>query len=175
MTLDQKIQLGSAIGTWIAGFATLFAVLVSLNLARKAERIRLKASVGVRLLFEGNGTPAEEHVAFSIVNLSNRPVIIDSVGWRIGRKRNMRFAIQPLHGRYTEQYPKRLEHGEKASFLVSFKEIPNWIHEFSSDFIQDISKRNLKTLRALIHTSVGETIQVKPESSLLNKIREVQG
>jgi hypothetical protein len=48
MTLDQKIQISIAIGTWLAGIATFFAVIVALSLSRRAEKVRLKVSVGLR-------------------------------------------------------------------------------------------------------------------------------
>ena len=74
MTLVQKIQIWNAIGAWFAGIATFFAVLVSLYLARKSERLNLKASVGIRLIFEGDGSPAEENVLLTI-----HSVVVDVV------------------------------------------------------------------------------------------------
>jgi hypothetical protein len=172
MTLDQHIQLWNAIGTWVAGAATLAAVIVSLRLALRAERIRVRTTVGVRLVFAGDGTPAEEHVGFTIVNLGDRPVTVNSVGWRVGRGKSARHSIQPLYGQYTPQYPKQLAHGEQATFMVSFLALPSWPKEFATGFVQDLSQKNLRTLRALIHTSVGETIEVKPEENLLRRLRE---
>ncbi len=170
MTLDQQIQVWNVIGTWLAGFATFLAVVVSLHLARKAESIRLKVNVGIRLVFAGDGTPAEEHIGFSIVNLGTRNVNIISVGWSVGKK-DKRFCIQPVRGQYTEQYPKWLAHGEGASFLHSFKDSPNWTADFASGFVKDTGDRNLKTLRALIHTSIGKTIEVVPEKNLLERLQ----
>ncbi len=171
MTLDQEIQIWNAAGTWVAGIATFLAVVVSLHLARKADSINIKANVGVRLLFEGDGTPAEENVGFVVTNLGAKPVNVVSVGWSIGKRKNKRYCIQPVAGRYTQQYPKLLAHGEQASFLVSFKAAPNWVKEFASGFVQDTSEQNLRTLRALINTSVGEAIAVVPETNLLDKLR----
>lgn len=175
MTLDQKIQIWNAVGTWLAGIATFLAVLVSLHLARKADSVRIKATVGIRLVFAGDGTPAEEHVGITVVNQGDRPVTINSVGWRIGKRKKARFCVQPVSGQYTHQYPKQLLHGEQASFLVSFKAVPGWPKEFATGFIEDVGGRNLKTLRALIHTSVGQPIEVVPESSLLEKLRVAVG
>ena len=72
MTFDQKIQVWNAVGTWMAGVATFLAVLVSLYLARKGDAVNIKANVGVRLVFAGDGSDAEEHVGFDIVNLGYR-------------------------------------------------------------------------------------------------------
>ena len=95
MNLDQKIQIWNAVGTWLAGIATFLAVLVSLHLARKAEMVKIKTDVGIRLVIAGDGTPAEEHLGFSIVNLGDRPVNIVSVGWSIGKGKLKRFCVQP--------------------------------------------------------------------------------
>jgi len=172
MNLDQQIQIWSVVGTWLAGAATLGAVIVSLHLARRAERIRVRANVGIRLVFAGDGTPAEESVGFTIVNLGDRTVTVNSVGWSVGRRRRARFCIQPLKGQYTSHCPRQLMHGEQATFMVSFLEYPDWPKEFANGFIQDLSPKNLRTLRAIFHTSVGEQIQVAPEENLLHRLRE---
>ena len=172
MTLDQNLQLWNVIGTWVAGLGTLAAVIVSLHLARKGDRIRLRTSVGIRLIIAGDGTPAEENVGFTIVNIGDRTVTVNSVGWRVGKGKTARHCIQPLYGVYTPQYPRQLLHGEQVTFLVSLLALPAWPKDFATGFIQDISLKNLSTLRAQIHTSVGETIEVKPEESLFERLRE---
>jgi hypothetical protein len=50
MTLDQKIQIWVAVGTWVAGLATLAAVIVALRLAKQVEKVKLKVQVGLREL-----------------------------------------------------------------------------------------------------------------------------
>ena len=175
MTLDQQIQVWNAVGTWLAGIATFAAVVVSLHLARKADSIRLQANAGIRHVFAGDGTPAEEHVGISVVNIGDRPVTINSIGWRIGKGKKARHFIQPVVGQYTHQYPKQLVHGEQASFLVSFKAMPGWPKDFATGFVQDLRPRNLQTLRAVIHTSVGKSIEVVPENNLLERLREAAG
>jgi len=172
VTVDQQIAVWNAVGTWVAGIATLCAVLVSLHLARRSERIRIRGSAGIRLITEGDGTPAEQHVQISAVNHGDRVVIVNSVGWRVGKRDDTRFCIQPVSGRWTQDYPKQLAHGEQASFLVSFKATPEWPTHFARTFVRDISDKNLKTLRALIYTSLGQTIEVVPEPDLLKKLRE---
>ena len=37
MTFEQKVQLWMVVGTWVAGLATLAAVMTSLYFARSAE------------------------------------------------------------------------------------------------------------------------------------------
>ena len=171
MTLDQQINVWNAVGTWVAGVATFSAVLVSLYLARRSEHIRIKVTAGIREIYAGDGTPAEEHVEISVVNHGDRVVTVNSVGWKISTRKNARFCIQPVSGKWTQDYPRQLAHGEQATFLVSFKATPNWLSDFAKGFVGDMSNKNLKTLRALVHTSLGQTIEAIPESNLLEKLR----
>ena len=56
--------------------------------------------------------------------------------------------------------------------MVSFLATPNWLRDFSTGFIKDVSDGSLKTLVALIHTSVGQTIEIPPESGLIRRVKE---
>jgi hypothetical protein len=172
VNLDQKIQLWNAVGTWVAGLGTLAAVIVSLYLASRSDRVKLRVNVGLRVIFAGDGSPAEEQVGFSVANLGDRPVTITSVGWRVGRGTAARFCVQPLYGVYTANCPKQLQHGDQATFLVSLLALPTWPKDFAKGFVGDLSERNLKTLRALVHTSIGETIEVRPDENLLKRLRD---
>lgn len=175
MTVDQQINIWNAVGTWVAGIATFAAVVVSLYLARRSERLRIKATAGLRQVFAGDGTPAEDHVQISVVNHGDRTVIVNSVGWKIGTGKTARYCVQPVSGRWTQDYPKQLAHGETGSFLISFLATPDWPTHFAKSFIRDVSPKNLKTLRALVHTSLGQTVEVVPEGNLLRKLREAAG
>lgn len=55
--------------------------------------------------------------------------------------------------------------------MVSFVLMPNWATEFAQGFVRDCSDKSLKTLRAQVHTSVGQTVEVKPETPLLELIK----
>ena len=172
MTLDQKIQVWVAVGTWFAGIATAAAVLVALYLANRVEKVKLKAYVGIRELFRGDGSPAEDHLVINVTNHGERRVNINSVGWAVGKGKQRRFSIQSVAGAYSKQYPLKLEYGEDASFMVSFVLVPNWEREFATRFVRDLSDKNLRTVVAQIHTSVGQTIEVKPESGLLEDLKK---
>lgn len=175
MTLDQQINVWNAVGTWLAGTATFAAVVVSLYLARRSERLRVKTTAGLRQVFAGDGAPAEEHVQISVVNHGDRTVIVNSVGWKIGAGKNTRHCIQPVSGKWTQDYPKHLAHGETGIFLVSFQATPDWPAHFANSFIRDLSPKSLKTLRAVVHTSLGQTVQAVPENGLLQRLREAAG
>ena len=170
MNFDQKIQLWLLIGTWVAGLATLLAVITSLCLARRAERVRLKIWVGIRILVPGTGAPGDEHVCFNVTNIGERPVAINLISWVIGRRKKRKYGIQTLSGPLTKQYPETIAHGQDAMFTVSLSETPNWARHLL-DTLDDPSGGSLGTLRAQIHTSVGQTFDVEPESALLDRLR----
>lgn len=171
MTFDQKVQLWMVVGTWVAGVATLLAVMTALYLARRGEKVRLRIFVGIREVFRGDGSPHEDHVCFHVTNVGERPVTITTLGWVVGRRKKRKYCIQPLSGSWTKQYPAELTHGQDARFMVSLSETPNWESDFSTRFINDSSGQSLKTLRAQIFTSVGQTFEVKPESGLIDQLR----
>ena len=166
------VQIGLLLGTWTAGLATVAAVCVSLYLARRGEKVRLRIFVGLRMTVPGDGSPPEEHVCFHVTNLGERPVSIQSVGWVVGKRRKRKNCIQPLSGRWTTQCPTEIKYGQDVRFMVSLSETPNWVRDFSVGFINDPSGQLLKTLRAQIFTSVGKTFEVKPESGLLERLRQ---
>ena len=173
MTFDQKVQLSLVVGTWVAGLATLLAVMTSLYLARRGERVRLKIWVGVRELLGGDGSPQDECVCFNVTNVGERPVVVNLVGWVVGRGKKRKYCVQTLSGPLTKQYPMELTHGKDAMFTVSLSSTPNWTSDFCARFINDPSGRSLKTLRAQIFTSVGQTVEVKPETGLVDRLRLV--
>ncbi|MGA8027976.1 MAG: hypothetical protein WB992_12610 [Bryobacteraceae bacterium] len=172
MTLDQKIQVWVAIGTWLSSIGTIAAVIVALYLARRGEEVRLNVEVGLMQVVMGDGTPFQEHVGINVTNLGERPVTVNTVGWAIGKGKKRGFAIQPLNSPHSAQYPIELAHGKSASFLVSFDVMPDWKRQFATGFVKDLSDKSLKTLVAQVHTSLGKTFDAHPRKDLLDALRE---
>ena len=71
-----------------------------------------------------------------------------------------------------DNFPKKIEHGETASFMISLSESPDWYEYFSKFFVDEGYTYKVKTLRAQIHTSIGHTENVAPEKNLLDKLEE---
>ncbi|MGI9073719.1 MAG: hypothetical protein ACR2JB_20940, partial [Bryobacteraceae bacterium] len=173
MTLDQEIQVWCVICAWVSGIGALTAVVTALYLRRRVEKVRLNAHAGLRVVILGDGSPFQRHLAISATNLGERPVTVNSVGWVIGKGKKKRYALQTVSGPHTRQYPVELAHGKTADFLVSFDVTKNWVADFATDFVQDLSDKSLKTLFAQLHTSVGQTINVRPEKDLLDELKKV--
>ena len=169
MTFEQIVQLGMLIGTWFAGLATLAAVLTALYFARRGEKVRLKIYVGIRQLIRGDGSPGEDHVCFNVTNVGERPVIITTAGWVVGKRKKRKYCIQFFESG-PQQCPVELTHGKTANLMFSLAGPPDWVRGFKK-FLDDTSDQSLKTLRAQVFTSVGQTFEIKPEDPLIERLR----
>lgn len=169
MSFDQTMRIIEIAGTWFAGVGTFAAAAIAIWLARRSEQVKLQAYVGLRILF-GTGV-REDCLVFCVTNIGERPVTVNSIGWSIGKGKNRMASIQTLSNSSPDQYPKKIDHGESAMFMVKFAESPGWITEFVERFVSD---RPLKTLRAQIHTSVRYTEVLKPEENLIMQLQEAQ-
>jgi hypothetical protein len=83
-----------------------------------------------------------------------------------------RFCIQVFDGPHIfDQYPIQLAQGKQAPFMISFRAAPDWPRDFLTNFVEHSS---LRTLRAQIHTSVRQSIEVVPAESLMRRLRSVR-
>ena len=167
LSFDQTMQILDVLGAWVAGLGAFAAAVVALWIALRAEKVKLESSVGLRLIV-GDGV-SQECLEFSVTNIGERPVNVSSLGWCIGRWKNKRGCIINPNCLSPNQFPNKIEYGEMASFMVNFSESPDWMQDFSRDFI---SKDSIDSLRARIHTSVGYTKYVKPEKELLKRLKD---
>lgn len=173
MPCEQTMQILTVLGAWIGGIGSLTAAVTALWLARRGGRVRLRSSVGIRVLLGGHRR-REELLPITTTNVGERPVTIDGIGWRIGsRKKNRMYATQTFTNRLTDQCPKKLEHGETASFRVFLSDSPHWLGELARDFVDPQAGRPASTLRAQIFTSVGHTEIVVPESGLVERLEGI--
>ena len=167
MTFEQKVQLWMVVGTWVAGLATFAAVVTSLYFARSAEKVRLRIFVGIRTLIRGDGSFGEDFVCLNVTNVGERPATITTVGWVVGKRKKRKHYIQKLFQPGSQQCPFELKHGENANLMIS---TAAWVTDFKK-FLDDTSDQSLKTLRAQVFTSVGQTSEIKPEGSLIDLLR----
>lgn len=172
MSFDEVVQVLHVLGAWIAGAGSLTAAIIALWLARRSEKVKLNSFVGVRVMMGGD-SPTEKLLEIRTTNTGDRPVIIESVGWRIGSGKSMKVAVQTFSNRLSDQCPKKIDHGETASFRIFFSE-SDWLKDFADNFVEDVSEKRLKTLRVQIYTSVGQATYVIPEKSFLARIKEVR-
>lgn len=170
VTLDQKIQIWIAIGSWLAGVGTITATVVALYLAKRVEKLRLQVRVGLMQVVMGDGTPFQEHLGIDVTNAGERPVIINAIGWAVGKGKRRKYALQPLHSSHSDQCPIELPYGKNAKFLVSFDVMPDWARDFGTGFVQDLSEKNLKTLVVQVQTPLG-VAEAYPMPNVLQLIK----
>jgi len=112
---DHTIRVLAMLGSWLAGIGSLAAVVVSLWLALRSERLRLKVRVVWQTEQLGLSGPPElrstnYYILFSVTNTSLRTVIVQSVEWlhktRLGRV-TARLGLSPMDPRL----PQKLEPG----------------------------------------------------------------
>ena len=162
----------SIIGNWLAGIGTLCAALVALWLARRSEKIDLMVNVDERLMVGEGYTEHPRYLCIKIVNRGQRNMIINSIGWRVGKK-NKKYCLQLLdNSPYSSKLPIELPYGYEATYLVSFFRKAEWLKNFSNDFIGNDIERKIKSLYLQVFTSVGKTIEIKVSENLKEALIE---
>lgn len=166
---DTTYKLLSLFGSWLAGVGSLAAVITSLWLARRESRIKLGVTVKHMQLVTAGIGDAPDYLHINIVNKCIRPVKITGVGWEVGRLKNKDHFVQLFGDKNSDALPKMLNEGEEANLLVKFHEIGDdndWIKTFPRKALLPKPKQKIKTLRAIVYTSVGQNFKVKVDQDL---------
>lgn len=173
MTTADKIALLSAIGSWVSGIGTLLAVVISLYLANRKAKLRLKCEVGERVMIIPGANPGEGDnqpgISIIVTNLSVLPVTINTIGWTCGKKN---YWHQMLGDPESARLPNRLEYGEQAIFWISLEgKEESWFEEFA----QQLKERgaNPNKMKVTISTSSGGILHFNLEKDLLNKFSQL--
>ncbi|MFW2072624.1 hypothetical protein ACG9Y7_04075 [Acinetobacter gerneri] len=160
----------SMIGTWLASIGTIAAVITSLYLARKNDKINLLVTSDIVFLFgysKNYEEDSDKYINIEIVNNGNKPVTIQNVGWQMtkGKAFVVPFNPNPL----TTQLPKMINYGEVARWAIEVSAVKNiWI----PDFIRDgVKKQDVNKWKICIHISTGEKITVKPNKKIIELIQ----
>ena len=107
-----------------------------------------------------------------VTNLGERPVNVVGWGWTIGKRTSKKqLGMLPPPSSSPDQFPRLIEHGGTAWFMVSFVEYPAWINEFR-EHLDGVSDKRLRSIRAQIYTSVGQTELIAPEVSFLDRLKD---
>lgn len=165
LTFDQWLQVWNVVGTWLAGVATFGAVVVSLWLARQQGRVRLSVHAAVMFRFTRDGTPPVECIGYRVTNLGDRAVNINAIGWAVGKRKAKRFAVLETDDRLAAALPKRLEHGEAATFMVELDS--GMLPHMREHFVKDAPVASLVSWAS---TASGVTVEAKPSRELLARL-----
>jgi hypothetical protein len=167
-------QFINTFAPWFSAIGTFCAVVVSLYLAFRKPRARARVSCGLRLIVQpGTKGPFPEFLQIRVVNLGDRSLRITGVGWKWGLFKK-RFAVQMTENPpVNSPLPVELDHGQEASWLVpmSARDEP-WMTYFARGMLMPSWRVSLATLRVQAYSSVGVTFKARPESNLIDKLRE---
>ena len=174
MSFDQWIQIAMASGSWVAALGTILAAGVALWLARRSEKVRLKAHVRFDRAFDDSPPAATRCLVIRVTNKGERTVTINSTDWCLGK--SDRAYINKLSQSSRDQLGKKLEYGETATFVLEESSVAEWsgqtLRQLASHLVEDgFSDESLKKLRVRIHTSVGHTENVAPDKQVLKELR----
>ncbi len=157
---------------WLSAIGTLLAVIVSLWLARRDSRVRLKLHVGIRKIFFERKIyerPAEEpdFLLIAVTNVGRRVVTVTGLFWK-NRLVPRRWLFQmPGEARLSAQIPARLQDGDEADFAVPLAALAPGSE--SADFKALIPRPRMLTIRFLrivVRTSTGEHFAAPLEREL---------
>ena len=168
-------DLYNSFSSWIAAFATLAAVLVSLYLARRSARPTASVTAGTYIDFTvGGPDKGRKVIQLKIVNTGDRPIRIINIGWRVGIFRK-RFATQKFLVLESSPLPVDLTHGQEAFWVVPVDcgDEP-WPERFAARMLKPDARSSLLSLRAEFYSSVGIVFRVKPAASLLKILAEAE-
>ncbi|WP_396235030.1 hypothetical protein [Acinetobacter baumannii] len=163
------LSFWSMIGTWLASIGTLAAVITSLYLARKNEKVNLLVTSNLIFLFSANhGYNDDDHyINIEITNNGNRPVTIQSVSWRIDKKKAFVVPINP--NLINTPLPKMLNYGEVARWAIEVNAVKNiWAPDLIN---QGIKRKAMNKWKIIIALTTGERILVKPNKRIIELIQ----
>ena len=150
---EWTMDLLTVLGAWISGIGSLAAAGVALWLGCR-KGIKLEVT-----------TEFTDRLYISITNLSDRPVIITRIDWRVGRGKQWKES--PARRSY--QGMRKLEYGERESFNIFIEGEQHWLKDFKTHL--DIPTwRSIKGLRLCIRTTTGYKNQVTPVRGFLKKL-----
>ena len=147
---------------WAAALGTLAVVIVSLRLARRAEKVRLRVHSGLYRMVAMGQAPAQAPQYFQIgaVNAGSRDATIQGLMWdyRPLLRRRKRLVMVP-GGPGSTPVPARLQPTQQATFLfpldqfeIGAKDLVALLREAR------YPKLAVRRLRAGVYTTTGEEV-----------------
>lgn len=164
----------NSFATWISAFGTVGAVVVSLWLALRPERIALSVSAGIRVvIIPGVQVPPPRYITITAVNRGKRVAKVTGIGWAYGGKRGKkRGTLLQLPGDQRDgmssPIPVLLDDGQQAQWMYP-KEA--WLQQVDKLYSEDWRK-TVNSLVVEVSTSVGQTFRAPVDQTLKDALIE---
>lgn len=157
--------------TWFAGAATFSAVVVSLWLARRREKIDIKCTAGERDLIIKNvaGSQVKQGIAIEITNRTRFPITISNIGWDCGKGV---YLAQMFGDKESDTLPKKIDYGERCFLWIELADSENWYDEVSKVLIKKGNDKKIKSMKLLVSTTTTKPFLFKPEKKLLSNLSD---
>ena len=143
---------------WLAAIGTISAVIVSLFLSMKGEKIKFFAKAEYCKLLVGS----MKEIFFNVLIANNcqKIIKIKSIQWKVRKKFATKIYTQiPDNNQFTETLPKTLEEGDELNLFFK-KEI----------FEKNIDKSDSKNISLYFKTSTNKKYKIKISKDSLKKI-----
>jgi hypothetical protein len=161
---------------WFSALGTFTAVVVSLYLARRGDRLRLRLRCGIRIRIPMGAAPGPKSrfVNLEVINVGRRPARIANLYWKTGVLRRKTYVWLAPYG---DRVGITLADGEEANYWGELR-------EFDRNF-DDVARADVNTwlrsfsLRVAVTTSTGQHFTSRVEGELrrhfLERARVTQG
>jgi hypothetical protein len=154
---------------WASAMTTLLAVIVSLWLATRDNRVKLKVDASIVVLATQGDDPKrrQRYVSVAATNTGYGPVRVTGLFWQVGLFKRKHFMQLPPANPFSSQLPRVLVEGEVASIyfetaLFTREAFPYLSKALGSSW----PKLTLRRMKAGFTTSVGKSFKATINKSL---------
>lgn len=143
------LEAHDRLAQWAAALGTLLAVVVSLYLARREGRTRIRVRADAGIGKGPDGVPLERQLFVNVTNHGLRPITVEWIGFQAWpwRRRSSIVAVGPPR---SDRLPFRLEHGEEKSLRLPLDE---WVKMTAK--ADQLTWWRVLRLRVHVHTTLG--------------------
>lgn len=154
---------------WLSALGTILAVVVSLYLATRDRRIRLKVAAGIRtIVFAGQTLESGVKViSIRVTNVGFRTATVTSVFWRVGLFRKVILEQVPSTIPSSSSLPATIADGREASYPLELSEFERMnIEGFRKSASSWFPKFFVRPIKIGVSTSTGKVFLSRIEPSL---------
>ncbi len=150
-------QFINSFAPWLAAIGTVAAVITSLYIALRQERIKIKVRATLQILLvqgEGPGHGAE-YIGFDVTNLGGRTATVTHLFWRTGIFKKRQYVWIPPENPFSGQIPAKLEDGDRVSFMLEVDTFDSYAKEHMKEALSGWGSLKPRFVRAGVLTSTG--------------------
>jgi hypothetical protein len=164
---DQWVFINGFAG-WLSGFGSLSAVVVSLYLARRDMRIRLRISADIRQIVFSGPPPVKkgEFITIAVTNVGRRSARVTGLFWKNLLIPHLYLLQIPGDAPLSAQLPARLQDGDEADFTVPVQVFAKNDAAVFCRLLPRPRKLMVQFLRMQVRTSTGEVFGARIDKEL---------